>query len=134
MNETELYIKRNEGIRYRLYRCPAGKASIGWGRNLQDNGISRDEAEYLFKNDFNRAVQSVRDLVPNLDNLTCNRQTVLVDMAFNLGRGRFEGFKNMLQAVRDGNYERAADEIDNSLYRRQLPDRAAANSKMMRDG
>ena len=45
------------------------------------------------------------------DTLSDERQDVLVDMSFNLGRPRFSKFKNMIGAVQDGDFSKAADEI-----------------------
>ena len=45
-------IKRHEGLRLRLYECSAGKTTIGYGRNLDDNGISHSEAEYMLEADI----------------------------------------------------------------------------------
>ena len=49
-------IKKSEGLRLKPYKCPAGKTSIGWGRNLEDNGISKEEAEFLLNNDIDWAI------------------------------------------------------------------------------
>ncbi len=45
-------IKGNEGMRLKPYRCSAGKLTIGYGRNLDDRGISAHEANDLFENDL----------------------------------------------------------------------------------
>ena len=33
-------LQRHEGLRLKPYKCTAGKVSIGYGRNLEDVGIS----------------------------------------------------------------------------------------------
>jgi lysozyme len=43
---------QDEGLRLKTYRCTAGKLTIGVGRNLDDNGITREEAFYLLNNDI----------------------------------------------------------------------------------
>ncbi|HQA83703.1 MAG TPA: glycoside hydrolase family protein [Syntrophales bacterium] len=131
----EDYTKRNEGIRYRPYLCSAKRITIGWGRNLQDNGISRDEAEYLFRNDWNRAVRSCLDVVPGFDRLSEPRRAVLIDMAYQLGGIGLWRFERMLAAVRRGDFDLAAREILDSKYAREdSPGRAARNAEMMRTG
>ena len=42
---------RHEGIKYKPYRCTAGKLTIGVGRNIEDVGISESEAMHMLKND-----------------------------------------------------------------------------------
>jgi lysozyme len=45
---------QHEGLKLEPYLCPAGKLTIGIGRNLEDRGISIDEAQYLLMNDISR--------------------------------------------------------------------------------
>ena len=50
---TEILIKeltRDEGMRLMPYRDTVGKLTIGVGRNLDDVGISLDEANMLLTN------------------------------------------------------------------------------------
>ena len=42
--ELELQLIDHEDIKLKPYRCSAGKLTIGVGRNLDDNGITRAEA------------------------------------------------------------------------------------------
>ena len=35
---------KGRGERLRLYKCSSGKFTIGIGRNIEDNGISKDES------------------------------------------------------------------------------------------
>jgi lysozyme len=45
-------LKKHEGLRLKPYRCSADKLTIGYGRNLDDVGISEEEAEMLLLNDL----------------------------------------------------------------------------------
>ena len=78
-------LKKEEGFRAKVYKCTAGKNTIGFGRNLDDNGITYEEAEYLLKNDIKMVDTWLNDNVPIYANLTPERQFVLIDMCFNLG-------------------------------------------------
>ena len=42
---------RHEGIKLKPYHCTSGKLTIGIGRNLEDRGITKEEAIYLLNND-----------------------------------------------------------------------------------
>ena len=75
---------RHEGLRLKPYRCTAGKLTIGVGRNLDDNGITRKEAQSLLANDVNRAEAEVMRIVPQFHALDEVRQAVLIDMLFNV--------------------------------------------------
>ena len=50
-------IIKHEGLRLFPYRCSAGKLSIGVGRNLDDVGITRDEAEFMLDGDIARSAR-----------------------------------------------------------------------------
>ena len=63
-------LKKEEGFRAKVYKCTAGKNTIGFGRNLDDNGITYEEAEYLLKNDIKMVDNWLNDNVPIYANLT----------------------------------------------------------------
>ena len=50
MNRVQLIeeLKRDEGVVLTLYKCSAGKNTIGVGRNVDDRGITEDESDYLY--------------------------------------------------------------------------------------
>jgi len=43
-------LKRHEGLRLKPYRCPGGMWTIGYGRNLVDNGLRNFEWLHLVEN------------------------------------------------------------------------------------
>ena len=135
MDMVEL-IKRHEGLRLEPYKCSAGKLTIGYGHNLDGIGITEDEADYLLMGDIERAEYAVSRVFGDslLQSLSCNRYSVLVNMMFNLGLPRFKGFKKMIQAVKDGDYNKAAHEMLNSKWAQQVRTRADELIKMMRKG
>jgi len=132
--KIEDYIKLNEGLRLKPYRCSAGKLTIGYGRNLEDVGVSKKEAELLLENDIENCVNSLFDVFDNFISLSYNRRMVLTDMIFNLGRTRFVKFKKMIQAIKDEDFDEAALQILDSQYAEQLPSRSERNANMMKEG
>jgi len=53
-------------------------------------------------------------------------------MAFNLGRPRLSQFKNMIKAVNEGNYKKAADEMVDSRWYHQVGRRSQELVELMR--
>lgn len=127
-------IKRAEGFRTYPYQCPAGKLSIGYGRNLEDVGITRQEAEYLLRNDVQKAMDGVQRKISWFETLDDVRQAVLVEMAYNCGLGGLLTFKKMLTALGAHRYEEAAAEALDSKWARQVGRRATELAKMLRTG
>lgn len=130
------YIKLNEGLRLKPYRCSAGKLTIGYGRNLEDVGISKTEAEYFLAGDIGRSYEALVDIFGQhlFSILTYNRKMVLVDMIFNLGRKGFLRFKKMIRAIKENDFDEAEIQLLNSRYATQLPSRSKRNARMMKEG
>ena len=124
----------HEGIRLKPYRCPAGKLTIGVGRNLDDNGISTQEAYVLLDNDLKRSVVDARGIVPGFEKLNDVRQAVMIDMVFNLGATRFSRFRGLLLAVGASKFEQAADAMTQTRWCRQVGRRCPRLVAMMRSG
>lgn len=134
MNRTRLkaQLVRHEGLRLKPYRDTVGKLTIGVGRNLDDVGITEDEAGQLLDNDVTRAYHELVRAVPSFGSLDEDRQHVLLDMAFNLGVPRLLEFKKMLAAVESRDFDQAAAEMLDSRWARQVGRRAETLAAMMR--
>ncbi len=130
---VEEYIKRNEGLRLKPYQCSAGKLTLGYGRNIEDNGISLDEAEFLLSSDIRSVTEEIRRLIPDFDSLELPQKTALIDMGFNLGITRLSKFKKMLVAINVRDFKTAAMEMLDSNYANQLPNRSSKNAELIQD-
>lgn len=124
----------HEGLKRKPYRCTAGKLTIGVGRNLDDRGISPDEAMYMLANDIRDSRRELSSAFPWFDKLDEVRQAVLIDMCVNLGLSRLQGFRNTLALIGVGKYEAAAQEMLNSKWAEQVGRRAQRLSRMMATG
>ena len=133
MNITDLLIK-HEGLRLKPYRDTVGKLTIGVGRNLDDMGITRGEALYLLGNDINRVRLELIKIIKWFLTLNAVRQNVLIDMVFNLGITRFKRFKKLIAAIEVQDWDRAAKEMLDSKWAKQVGRRATELARMMRDG
>lgn len=128
--------KEFEGCHLKPYKCPVGKLTIGYGRNLDDVGISQAEADMMFERDFAKAEADVRDLCKefgiNVDDLIEQRFYVLTDMCFNLGKGGLKKFKKLFSALKKGLYDDAANAMLDSLWAKQVGNRATKLAVLMR--
>lgn len=120
--------KSFEGLRLKPYRCTAGKLTIGYGRNLDDVGISKEEAEMLFEHDYNNAITNLKALLVSngikIEDVSQNAIFALTDMMFNLGYTRMSQFKNLLSELKKGSYEGVAREMKNSKWATQVGNRS----------
>lgn len=128
--ETQLIV--DEDLRLTPYKCPAGKLTIGVGRNLEDNGITREEAYYLLRNDVDACHRQLFLTIPFYDRLPSEKKEVLLNMCFNMGLTRLLEFKKMLAAMALNKWDDAAHEMANSAWAFQVVDRAKRLMEKMR--
>lgn len=123
-------LKKHEGLRLKVYQCTANRNTIGYGRNLDDVGISLDEAETMLDNDI---IACIQDLATFhwWNGLSDDRQAALIDLRYNLGPARFRGFKKMIKALDMGDYTEAAYQILDSNYAKQVGQRAETVAGMI---
>lgn len=133
-------IKRHEGAvrfhngNHRPYQCPAGKWTLGIGRNIEERGISDEEAEHLLGNDLEYCRAELTNHVPGYPQLNAVRKAVLVDMCFNMGWTRLSSFKRMLAAVNGGYWAQASAEMVDSKWFQQVGSRGWRLAGMMETG
>jgi len=125
-------LKRDEGFRSFPYKCIAGKLTIGYGRNIQDKGISLPEAEFLLHSDILECYRDLQETFPNFDTYPENVQRVLTNMRFQLGHSGLLRFKRMIQAIKKQDWLLAAEEMMDSRWYRQTTNRANRLIQLMR--
>ena len=116
-------LKRHEGFRSKPYHCSADKLTIGYGRNLEDRGITEEEAAYLLNNDIELARQDCKKVFSEFNHFSQARRDALVNMMFNLGLSRFKGFKKMIAAINEGDWSEAKRQALDSRWRQQVKSR-----------
>ena len=127
-------IIKHEGLRLKPYRCSAGKLTIGVGRNLDDVGITREEAEILLNGDIERSAHDAMTIFPRFFTYSDNRQNAIIDMLFNLGKSRFMKFKKMIKAIYLCDWEEASLQAKDSRWYKQVGVRAGEDVVMLREG
>ncbi len=126
-------LKRDEGFRECVYKCSAGKLTIGYGHNVEDNPIPEAFADQLLGYDIAGALAECErfDWFFGLDDV---RRRVIINMVFNLGFNGVSKFKKMILALERELYYEAAREMLDSKWARQVGPRAERLAKMMREG
>ena len=127
-------IVRHEGLRLKPYKDSVGKLTIGVGRNLDDNGISKSEAMLMLDNDILTATVELNIALPWTMDLDWPRRAVLINMTFNMGMTRLLGFQDTLAAIQDGHWQKAHDHMLASKWARQVGPRAIELSRIMLSG
>lgn len=127
------WLKVEEGLRLRPYRCPAGFLTIGYGLNL-DAGITTVEAEWLLAHRVRHVECAVAGALSWWSRLDEVRRGVLVALAYQAGVEGLLKFRATLAAVERGDYDTAARQMLRSKWATQTPARAARTAEAMRTG
>tara|TARA_R100001530_G_scaffold119006_1_gene86159 strand:- start:213 stop:704 length:492 start_codon:yes stop_codon:yes gene_type:complete len=155
-NEDRLVeqLVRHEGIRLKVYKDSLGIDTIGVGRNIEDRGfsefelntlgktleeiyeegITEEDAYFLLKIDINIITNELFKVKPITKLIDSIRQLVLIDMAFNMGVPRLCNFINMWAALEQYDYNKAAKEMLDSRWAKQVKTRATRLAHSMRHG
>lgn len=149
MAEMITRLKMHEGCSLKPYKCPAGKLTIGIGRNVEDNpltaeelrvvgdwkhGITREAAHYLCRNDIERCIADLKKNLKWFDGLDKERKYALIDLCFNMGIRTLLTFKKTLASIAGGNYRTAAEQLLQSKYASQVGKRAKRIAKLIETG
>lgn len=128
---------REEGLRLKPYYCTGEppQLTIGVGRNLESRGITEATADQMLDEDITICIAELQANIPHFNDHPDAVQETLVDLCFNLGISRLKKFKQTLRYIDEGletgNYTKAAVELLNSNYAKQLPNRARRNHERL---
>lgn len=115
---------RHEGVKLKPYRCTSGKLTIGIGRNLDDKGITQNEAFQLLHGDVSSVRWALNKHLPWWSEQPEPVRLVLQNMAFQLGVTGLLEFKRALGLLQRARYAEAAKEMLGSAWAKQTPKRA----------
>lgn len=132
-------LKADEGLRLTPYQDTLGNWTIGYGHLLenQHQDMTRikwtlEQAEQVLSNDVDTAIQNAKTFFPDFMRLPLNARLVLINMAFNLGLPKLRQFKRFKLALLNRDYVTAAAEMLQSLWAKQVPNRAKRLADQMR--
>lgn len=127
-------VKLHEGFRSNAYQDSVGVWTIGYGTNLQTlTDFPEGFAEFFLKRELVNCAYALSQRGVWKE-LTQTRREVLIEMAYNLGVKGLNGFRNMWAALDRGDYDKAADEMLDSKWARQVGVRAIRLANRMRKG
>ena len=133
----------DEGVGHEIYLDHLGYPTFGIGHLVRqeapefgaDVGTKVDEARCIeaFESDLERVLSDCKILYPNFDDLPEEAQQIIANMMFNMGRPRLTKFKMMKDAVDNGDWNEAADQMVDSRWYAQVGKRAERLVDRMRN-
>ena len=94
--------------------------------------ITAAQADKLLVADIAESGADCRKLCPKMADWPQEAQAVLVDLHFNMGPTTMRTFKNTLKAFNDQDWKRAADNLEKSLWYKQVGIRGKENVAILR--
>ena len=86
--------------------------------------VSEDRVIEAFNQDIETVLSDCNILYDDFGDLPEEAQLIIANMMFNLGRPRLSKFKGMKAGVDSRDWKKAADEMVDSAWYRQVPNRA----------
>ena len=134
-------IKTDEGVIYEVYLDHLGYKTCGVGHlcratdpeNKLEVGdpVSVERVDILFAEDLETTIDECKLLYNNFDDLPEEVQRIIANMLFNMGRPRLSRFHKMKKAIDNRDWIEASVQMKDSLWARQVPNRADRLVKRM---
>jgi len=128
-------LKRDEGWVPHAYQDHLGYWTIGYGFLIDERKggrLPKHIGNQWLQWEIEQRWRELTDAEPWLDDQPEDVQRALANMAYQLGVSGVLRFRKMLQALRDGNREKAAQEALDSLWAAQTPARAERVAELIR--
>ena len=132
----------DEGVKYEIYKDHLGYPTFGIGHLVIDSDpehgqevgtpVSKDRVIEAFDNDVQVVLADCERLYNDFNVLPEEVQLIIANMMFNMGRPRLSKFKGMKAGVDAQDWNKAADEMIDSNWYKQVPNRAGRLVKRMR--
>jgi lysozyme len=128
-------IKEHEGFRQNVYLDTLGNETVGVGHKVIKGEKVPTNIEGLldlYDKDFDKALNNAKSIIDE-DSISPEAFGVLVEMNFQMGKKGTLGFTRMLDALKDRNYKLAAEELLDSKFAKQTPNRANTLAEVLMD-
>jgi lysozyme len=132
----------DEGCVMRVYEDHLGLKTVGIGHLCRKSDpeyemkvgdpVSEERVMELFDQDMSWTFRDCIRLLPKYNDLPDEVRLIVANMMFNLGAKRLSGFSRLLAAVEKEDWNSAADEMADSKWHRQVPERSGRLIARMR--
>ena len=120
-----------EGLETTVYKDSRGKPTVGIGHLVTEadglkvgDKISEEKVKELYRKDIREAARAAQSQASELGIGDEEFIKALVSVNFQLGTGWDKKFKNTYKMIKEGRYEEAINNIENSVWYKQTPTRA----------
>tara|TARA_B100000900_G_C20460190_1_gene666929 strand:+ start:233 stop:646 length:414 start_codon:yes stop_codon:yes gene_type:complete len=126
-------IKKHEGYVGVVYKDSLNVDTIGYGFAIKDLELDRDICDIILE----RKLKDLHDRVKNkfkwYGYMPQEIKDVVMEMCYQLGVGGFSKFKKTISFLENKQFKDASEEMLDSLWARQTPNRAKELSKRVKE-
>ena len=126
-------IKKHEGFVEHVYDDSLGIPTIGYGFAIKDLVLDEDIAEDILIRKLERLKRNANSRFRWLEDMPVVVQEVILNMCYQLGVTGVSKFRKAISALQEGDWDEAANEMLDSLWARQTPNRATELSDIVRN-
>ena len=126
-------IKHHEGFVEHVYDDSLGIPTIGYGFAIKDLILDEDIAEDILMRKLERLKRNANSRFNWLEDMPVEVQEVILNMCYQLGITGVSKFRKAISALQEGEWSEAADEMLDSLWAKQTPNRAKELSDIVRN-
>jgi len=126
-------IKKHEGFKSTVYKCTEGYDTIGYGFAIKDLEIDEEIAELILSRKLGNLQLRICNTFDWYIESPQKVQDVIMNMCYQMGLSGFSKFKKTIYYLETEQYEEAADEMLDSLWAKQTPNRAKELSNIIRN-
>ena len=119
----------NEGFRSKPYQCSEDVWTIGHGLTW----LTEEESLNLLSGRVSKLHLKLSDDLDYYDDLPPEVQGVVIECCFQMGVKGWSMFKKAIKNMQDKNWKGAADEMLDSLWAKQTPERANRLADIVRE-
>ena len=126
-------IKKHEGFVEHVYDDSLDIPTIGYGFAIKDLVLDEDIAEEILIRKLEKLKRNANARFQWLEDMPQEIQAVVLNMCYQLGVTGVSKFRKAISALQEGEWHEAADEMLDSLWARQTPNRAEELSNIVRN-
>ena len=134
INRLRVEIENDEGCKYEVYLDHLGLPTCGIGHLIKEDDpehglevgtkIDEERVNELYETDIKETIDECKLIYNDFDDLPEEAQYIIANMMFNMGRPRLSRFHKMKQAVDNRDWKEAANQMIDSRWYKQVPNRA----------
>jgi lysozyme len=142
LNELRQELAEDEGCKYEIYLDHLGLPTFGIGHLITKEDkeygkevgtvIEQERVQQVFNLDMAVTIDDCMTLYSDFADLPDECQKIIANMMFNMGRPRLSKFKGMKAGVDARDWNEAADQMVDSRWYTQVPNRARRLVSRMR--